>query len=116
MIRKKAGQPVKDRPEMYGGAGVVRAQSLLLGEEELEGKGRLYSVLTIPEGGSIGHHVHEGESETFYVLSGSGEFEDDGIITPFEAGDLLRTPAGGGHGLKNTGAGPLQVLALILYA
>ncbi len=116
MVRKQAQQPVKQRAGMYEGAGEVQLKSLLLGEEEMNGKGRLFSKITLPVGASIGHHVHEGESETFYILRGQGEFDDNGSAVPFEAGDLLFTASGEGHGLKNTGAEPLELVAMILYA
>ena len=116
MVRRKAEQTVEERPQMQGGQGVVQLQSLLLGEGEMNGKGRLFSTITLPVGASIGHHVHKDEMEAFYVLSGRGEFDDNGAMVPFEAGDLLYTATGDGHGLKNTGNEPLKLVAMILYA
>lgn len=116
MIRKPEQQERKTRPEMYGGQGTVQLRSLLAGPEEMADKGRLFSVLTIPVGGAIGWHVHEGEAETFYVLSGTGEFNDNGAPAPCGPGDVLHTPAGHGHAMKNTGDVPLEFVALILYA
>ncbi|MDL2253993.1 cupin domain-containing protein [Ruminococcaceae bacterium OttesenSCG-928-I18] len=115
MIRKREEQPTETRSNMRGGAGDVVFRSLLTGEEEMNGKGRLYSVLTLPAGGSIGYHVHEGESETFYVLKGQGEFDDNGHKRQIEQGDVLQTPNNGGHSIANTGKEPLELMALILY-
>ena len=115
MVRKPSGQPQKERAQMYGGGGVVTMQSLLLGEEEMNGKGRLFSTITLPVGASIGWHVHEGETETFYILRGQGEFNDNGNALSCQAGDVLFTEDKEGHGLKNTGEQPLELVALILY-
>ena len=115
MVRKHDEQELTPRPQMFGGNETVMMRSLLNGPAEMNGKGRLYSVLSIPVGGSIGHHVHEHESETFYVLRGCGEFDDSGTTVAFQAGDVLYTAAGNGHAVKNTGSEVLEILALILY-
>lgn len=116
MVRKPAQQNVEILTNMRGGQGDINLRSLLTGPEEMNGKGRLFKLITIPVGGSIGYHVHEGESETFYIVSGSGQFDDNGATLPFAAGDVLFTPAGNGHGVQNTGDVPVQMVALILYA
>lgn len=117
MIRKPEEQPMTTRPQMYDGAGTVQLRALLNGPEEMNGKGRLFSVLSVPVGGSIGYHVHEKDSETFYILAGQGEFDDNGEAThPCGPGDVLMTPAGNGHAIRNTGNVPLEFMALILYA
>ncbi len=116
MVRKPAQQPVKQRANMYEGSGEVQLQSLLLGEEEMNGKGRLFTKITLPVGASIGRHVHEGECETFYITRGQGEFDDNGSPVAFTAGDVLHTVSGESHGLKNTGSEPLELVAMILYA
>lgn len=115
MVRKYEDQTVIGRPEMYGGQLEVTMRNLLEGPDEMNGKGRLFSILSIPVGGSIGHHQHKGESEVFYVLKGTGEFEDEGEMIPAAPGDILFTPVNGHHALRNTGSEPLDVIALILY-
>ena len=116
MIRKQEQQSVETKTNMRGGQGDTTLRSLLTGPEEMNGKGRLFKVITIPVGGSIGYHVHEGESETFYIVRGSGLFDDNGATAPFAAGDVLFTPAGNGHSVQNTGDVPVEMVALILYA
>ena len=116
MIRKEKDQTVDIQRNMRGGTGEVSFRSLLCGEEEMNDKGRLFKLVTIPTGASIGYHVHEGESETFYVIEGNGVFDDNGTPTPFAAGDVLHTPVGCGHSVTNTGTDPVRMVALILFA
>ncbi len=116
MIRNKQHQSLETITNMRGGQGEISLRSLLAGPDEMNGKGRLYKLITIPVGASIGYHVHEGESETFYIVRGSGIFDDNGTPMPFTVGDVLHTLPGHGHGVRNTGEEPVEMVALILYA
>ncbi len=115
MIRKNDEILSENRGIMYEGAGEVQMKKLLRGEEELCDKGRLFAKLTLPVGGEVGRHVHKGEFEIFYVVSGTGIFYDNGTECACAAGDVLYTQDGEEHGLRNTGEEPLEFLALILY-
>lgn len=75
---------------------------------------RTYSKAYLEPGACVGYHVHAGEAESYYILSGCGEYNDDGKICPVEAGDLTFTPDGHGHGIKNTGNVVLEFIALII--
>lgn len=116
MIRKLAEQAIEINPNMRGGTGDVSLRSLLSGPEEMNDKGRLFKLITIPVAGSIGYHVHQGETETFYIAAGSGEFDDNGTPVPFSTGDVLHTAVGHGHSVRNTGPVPIEMVALILFA
>lgn len=97
-----------------GGAGHVLKKDIL-GEKELNGrKCRLYAEMTLEPGCSIGYHVHEGESETYYFLSGEGTYDDNGAERPVKAGDVTYTPDQCGHAIKNTGTENLVFMALII--
>ena len=63
----------------------------------------------------IGWHIHEGDGETFLILSGEGEFNDNGTVTTVRAGDVCFTGDGEGHSLKNLRDEPLEYVALVLY-
>lgn len=115
MIRKNQEKVVNHNPQPFGGDGEVIVRSLLNGPEELYQKGRVFAHSTLMPGCSIGYHVHENESETYYIYSGNGEFNDNGSVSAVSAGDVTFTGAGEGHSLKNTGDGPLDFIALILY-
>lgn len=98
---------------MHGGEGHVFVKRIL-GEKELNGKCGLYAEVTIEPGCSLGYHEHHNESETYYILKGQGDYNDDGTIRPVKAGDMTFTPDGHGHGLANTGEEDLVFMALII--
>ncbi|HBR33770.1 MAG TPA: cupin domain-containing protein [Firmicutes bacterium] len=115
MIRRNQDRKVEFKENPFGGQGGVTVRNLLNGPEEMYGKGRAFAHSTLAPGSSIGFHLHEDESETYYIYSGKGEFNDNGLLKEVSAGDVAFTGAGEGHGLKNTGTEPLEFIALILY-
>ena len=98
---------------MAGGKGHVIIKDLL-GEKELNGKCRMYAEVTVEPGCSLGYHEHHGESETFYILEGFGDFDDNGTVRQVKPGDVTFTPSGSGHALVNTGVSNLIFMALII--
>ena len=58
-------------------------------------------------------HAHKGMDKVYYVTEGEGEFLLDGRQLPMRAGDLLVAPEGVAHGVRNTGAARLLVLAIL---
>lgn len=100
----------------FGGDGFICVQSLNSNDAELNNKGRVFAHTTLLPGCSIGYHKHENESEIYYITSGEGEFNDNGKIVNIKAGDVTYTMSGMGHGIRNTGSKPLEIVALILYA
>mgnify|MGYP000844250315 CR=1 FL=1 len=116
MIRKRAETIVERFDNKFGGEGYITVRSLVENEAEMNHKGRVFAHTTILPGHAIGFHIHENESETYYVYSGKGTFNDNGTLVPVAAGDTTFTPAGTGHGIQNTGEEPLELIALILFA
>jgi len=114
MVKRNGSYPAKRVENMKDGEGFVTLESLLT-PDELYNKGRLFSVMTIDPGSSIGYHVHEGEMEAYYVLSGEAELDDNGETVALNAGDTVYTADGKGHSVKNAGATPLKILAVILF-
>ena len=100
-------------PQMCGGTGEVIIEHVL-SEKELNSKCGLYAQVTINPGSSLGYHEHHGESETYYILSGEGEYDDNGKTRPVKAGDVTFTPSGCGHALKPVGDQPIVFMALII--
>lgn len=86
----------------------------LLGEKELAGQCGLYAKVSLEPGCSLGYHEHHGESETYYILSGKGAYNDNGAIFEVKPGDVTFTASGSGHGLENTGKETLVFMALII--
>ncbi|MGE4484331.1 MAG: cupin domain-containing protein [Oscillospiraceae bacterium] len=96
-----------------GGQGHVIFKHILSGKE-MNGKCRIFAEITFEPGCSIGYHVHHGESETFYVLSGNGTYDDNGTSRSIQAGDVAYTPSGSGHAVLNSGSENLVLIALII--
>jgi len=115
MVRRNNEKSVEVAEHRFGGDGYITVRSILNNAEEMHGKGRIFAHTTLLPGHSIGYHVHTGESETYYIYSGKAEFNDNGKITTVYTGDVTFTPPGEGHGIKNIGDEPLEIIALILY-
>ncbi len=115
MIKRSADlQPVTHH-NRFGGEGEVSLKALLVGDE-FAGKGRVFSHIVIFPESSIGLHQHQGDFETFYILKGEGQVNDNGIKTVVKAGDVIYTRDGEHHSLANTGSGNMELIALVLYS
>lgn len=101
------------KAKMAGGAGEVIVEHIL-SDKEMHGSCRMYAQVTIPAGSTLGYHEHHGESETYYILSGSGIYNDNGTEREVKAGDITYTPSGKGHGLKPSGSESIVFMALII--
>jgi mannose-6-phosphate isomerase-like protein (cupin superfamily) len=114
MLKKGPDVPVQVVNGLRGGTGDV-TQTHFLNEQEASGVGRHFARMSLEAGGSIGYHPHNGEAEIYYFLSGTGLLNDNGAEAPVEPGDSHICPDGCSHGIKHTGDGPLEFIALILY-
>ena len=95
------------------GIGEVKIEKIL--DEELAGKCELYARVTIPAGSEVGYHVHHGNSESYFILSGEAVYDDNGVKRTIKAGDSTWTPDGFGHGVDNSqGKEPIVFMALIV--
>lgn len=65
-------------------------------------------------GEEVEFHIHEGESESYYILSGKGLYNDNGELTEVAQGVVTYTPSGSGHGIKNISDENLEFIALII--
>lgn len=115
MVRKNEEKEVVRKPAPFNGTGEITVRSLLNGDGEMSHKGRVFAHTTVYPGSAIGYHVHQGDSETYYILSGTGRYNDDGVITTVTAGDVTYTAPGHGHGIEAVGDEPVEMIALILY-
>jgi len=113
MYVKKESQLRTEHPSLRGGEGIARFRQLLT-PEQFCGHGRIFSVISLEPGHSIGWHVHTGESETFYVLRGQATLNDNGETVTLLPGDCSYTASGEGHAIKNEGSELLEVLALVI--
>ena len=103
------------RENMRGGDGTVIVTGFVT-PEELNNKGRLFGKIILKPGCGIGFHVHETDSELFYIVKGSATYDDNGTTYTVNAGDVTVTPAGTGHSIKNETNEDVELVALIVYA
>lgn len=111
MITRKEEQSHSIREFMRGGKKHVEHTEL---SARLPERVRLFNVLTLIPGASIGYHVHENETELFYFIEGNGRVQDDDSFFDVSAGDSMATFNGHGHSVENTGDNNLVILAAIV--
>ncbi|MBQ6411201.1 MAG: cupin domain-containing protein [Atopobiaceae bacterium] len=114
MIRRREDQAIEFKC-IRGGHGEVEMRKICESVEELYGKGRLFNLMVLAPGDSIGEHTHEGDNEIFYFLKGAGTYNDNGTLVKVGPGDTAICNDGELHGLVNDGDVPLEFIALILY-
>lgn len=114
MIRKAADCKKVYNEKMRGGNGTVEITHFAT-PEELNNKGRLFANITLKPGCSIGYHVHEADSELFYVMKGEALYNDNGTEHTVSAGDVMLCPAGTGHAVANNGTENVELCAVIVY-
>ena len=69
-------------------------------------------MVRIAPGSEIALHTHQGSAETFYILSGEGLICTEDQTQPCLPGLCVHAKSGAVHGIKNTGEGYLQLLAI----
>jgi len=116
MIKRPEELRIEYKEHMRGGDGTVQLTHFIAGPEDLNGKGRLFSKITLNPGCSIGYHVHETDAELFYILKGTAEYNDGGEIKTVKAGDVTICPTGTGHGIANRTEEVVELVAVIVYA
>ncbi|MGE3277484.1 MAG: cupin domain-containing protein [Vicinamibacterales bacterium] len=89
------------RPDRMGKATLYESPRLLVGLNAFE-PGQAHAL-----------HAHAGMDKLYHVLEGEGVFLLEGREAAMRAGDLLVAPEGVPHGIRNTGAGRLLVLAVL---
>jgi len=112
MIRKEIIEKSVNR---CGGNGTVLVHKIVL-QDEMNGKGRGVNLIELPPGTSIGHHPHLDSSEQFYVIEGEGMFDDNGTVTAIKAGETGVMAPGEYHGIENTGASVMKIIAVHTFA
>ena len=113
MVRKNSKRIITRAP-IRGGNGDIESRRILNTPEELYGKGTIFNHCILQPGQSIGDHMHIGNNEIYYVLSGTGDYNDNGTLVKISAGDVTVCNDGESHGAVCTGTEPLEMIALIL--
>lgn len=73
-----------------------------------------FAHAVLKKGEEVEFHIHEGESESYYILSGNGVYNDNGTAVDVTKGTVTFTPSGCGHGIKNISDENLEFIALII--
>jgi len=92
------------RPDKMGKATLFESARLLVG------------LNAFAPGQSHALHAHAGMDKVYSVVEGEGVFLLENRELPMRAGDVLVAPEGVPHGVRNTGRGPLLVLAILAPA
>lgn len=89
------------RADKMGKSTIFQSSRLLVGVNAFE-PGQAHAL-----------HSHAGMDKVYYVLEGEGVFLIEGAELRMGAGDMLVAPDGVAHGVRNTGAVRLAVLAVL---
>lgn len=114
MVTRYEDRQIERKENFKGGEGYL-INRVILPADGMYGKGRIFNVVRLEKNCEIGWHVHEGDGETFLIISGEGEYNDNGTVTTVHAGDVCFTADGEGHSMKNLRDEPLELVALVLY-
>lgn len=114
MIIKSADQERARVSGLAGGKGSA-TRTTILPAEESAGSGRLFAVVELDPGSSVGYHEHKDEYEIYYILEGTGVVTEDGQEHTVEPGDMHQCKSGSKHGIENRSDAPLKFMALIIF-
>ena len=112
MIKRREAMTETTRENMRGGQGSIRFHNIFEGDE-LD-KTRVFAVLTVAPGDSIGAHAHQGEGEAYVVLEGEMTVTEDGVDHILRAGDAEYCADGHTHAVLNHTDRPVSFLAIVI--
>jgi len=115
MITRADAMPTERNEKEQGGTGVTEITHMFR-KEDLPAFSRLFAVIALEPGASIGLHRHVGEDEIYYVIRGQGTLVEGGVPASLNAGDAHLVRSGGTHGIENTGNDRLEFVAVIVRA
>lgn len=112
MIKKLSEMKTSVREHMRGGEKSVQVLDIM--DNGTVKHCRMFGKLTLVPGASIGQHQHTGETEYYWILSGSGIVTEADGEKRVEKGDVVITGGGASHAIRNDGKEDLVFLALII--
>ncbi len=101
--------------QRFGGDGEVILEHVL-DEKLYNGKVSVFARVLLKPGCSLGYHEHNGNSETYFILQGTAEYNDNGTIVEVHPGDTTFCPSGQGHAIANKSSADVVFMALIVPA
>ena len=106
---------VVDKENFMGGTGIAHFEHIM-SAQEMHGMNRVYAKVTLKKGCSVGYHVHNGDGEDYFVLSGVATLDDNHERTLYlKPGEHYFTSSGKGHSISNEQDEDLVFMALIIY-
>ena len=112
MVIHRSEMKVEEKERMRDGEGITRITYLLDGSTQKNA--RLFAEICLNPGSSIGYHLHESETEYYFIVSGSGTVNDEGTEVQVNPGDSVITGPNASHSIKNTGSVPLVFHAVVV--
>lgn len=97
----------------FDGKGEVILEHIV-DESLISDKVVMYARVILKPGCSLGYHQHSGNSETVYVVQGTGSYSDNGTMMTVHAGDSLFCPDGESHSIENIGTDDLILMGLVV--
>ena len=104
---------VESRERARDGMGITDFVHLIP-KDALPSKCRLFSLVCLEKGCSVGRHEHTTETEIYYVVEGEGILNDNGTIRPFRTGDASICGGGAFHSVANDNDETLKIVAVIV--
>lgn len=112
MIKRSEEMKVQIRSNLRGGNGDISSRNIFEPEELT--KTRLFTVMTLQPGDSIGVHPHDSEGEAYLVLEGQPTVTEDGVEYLLNAGDAEYCTGGHTHAIANHSDKPVVFLAIVI--
>ena len=101
--------PKEKVENMRGGLGAVYLQKLTPTPEHT----KMYALITIPSGASIGVHTHTDDEEVITCIKGNGKLIIDGKENEFKPFDISLCKSGRNHSVLNDSEDDLVLLAVV---
>jgi mannose-6-phosphate isomerase-like protein (cupin superfamily) len=98
-----------------GGLGNFTMRNIFASEAELPAHMRLACEVLIQPGEECKSHIHAGDTEIYYILSGRAEYEGAEGKNVLEPGDATVCYDGESHAIRCLGDKALNFLAFIPY-
>lgn len=110
MIKQTEGKEFIEKPR--GGEGSMEISRIVTAADKVDGID-LFARVTVHPHSAIGYHIHEDDSEVYYLLEGKGIFNDNGKRVNVQAGDFCMIRKGQGHGIENPYDGKIEMIAMV---
>lgn len=103
----------KDLGDYVLNLGEVKIPGKVFGGQVLGTKGSEFSFQIYQPGQEGGfYHTHKTHEELYFVLSGKGEYQVDGVNIPLQEGSVVRVSPEGKRAIHNNGTEPMVVLCV----